>query len=362
MGETLSPRRIVSIILLIAALLLLVDVGEVLLQPSSPLRQAPALPGLRDRPVAPQEARVTQTASPIAAGGSELPTPNPGSTAISQPVPSLPAPLDPGTARPLAPGVVLPALHGPAVVIQRVATTRPYVALTVDDFYTADYHRQTAIQLLQAVNALHAQITLCPAGSALVAYARHHPVQAAEIKRLVAQGTYEFCDHTYSHPVMPKLGKHKGVAAEIEEIIRGAAAIQQFFGRAPSPLFRPPFGSWDASTQQAAAAAGFPRIITWSVDSGDSEGPDQPAQQLVANVACAQRGDIILLHANRQSSAGALPLMITMLRAKGLEPVGLSTLLASGQPVVTNHPADMRRLYTCTRPPAKPVPKRPASK
>ena len=178
----------------------------------------------------------------------------------------------------------------------------------------------------------------------------------------MAAGTYEFCDHTYSHPVMPKLGKQKGVAAEIEEITRGAAAIQQFFGRAPSPIFRPPFGSWDASTQQAAAAAGFPRIITWSVDSGDSEGPEQPAQQLVANVACAQRGDIILMHANRQSSAVAVPLIITMLRAKGLEPVGLSTLLASGQPVDSSHPAAMRRLYTCTRPPAKRVPKRPASK
>jgi peptidoglycan/xylan/chitin deacetylase (PgdA/CDA1 family) len=247
-------------------------------------------------------------------------------------------------------------------VIQRVVTNRPYVAITVDDFYTGDYRRQTAIHLLQAVNALRAQITLCPAGSALVAYARQHPDQAAAIKRVVAAGNYEFCDHTYSHPVMPKLGKQKGVAAEMEEITRGAAAIQQFFGRAPSPFFRPPFGSWDASTQQAAAAAGFPRIITWSIDSGDSEGPEQPAQRLVANVACAQRGDIILMHANRQSSAAALPLIINMLRAKGLEPVGISTLLASGQPVDSSQPADMRRLHACVRPPGKLVPKPPASK
>jgi hypothetical protein len=81
----------------------------------------------------------------------------------------------------------------------------------------------------------------------------------------------------------------------------------------------------------------------------------------VANVARAQRGDIILLHANRQSSAIALPLIINMLRAKGLEPVGLSTLLASGQPVVTNHAAARRRRSTRTRPPATPIPKRLAS-
>jgi peptidoglycan/xylan/chitin deacetylase (PgdA/CDA1 family) len=262
----------------------------------------------------------------------------------------------------MEPVLAPPDLHGAAVVIQRVATNLPYVAITVDDFYTADYRRQTAIHLLQAVNALHAQITLCPAGSALVAYARQHPDQAAEIKRLVAAGNYEFCDHTYSHPVMPKLGKQKGVAAEVAEITRGAAAIQQFFGRAPSPIFRPPFGSWDASTLQAAAAAGFPRIVTWSIDSGDSEGPEQPAQRLVANVACAQRGDIILMHANRQSTAAALPLIINMLRARGLEPVAISTLLASGQPVDTSHPSGMRHPYACTRLPAKLAPKRPAAK
>ena len=32
---------------------------------------------------------------------------------------------------------------------------------------------------------------------------------------------------------------------------------------------------------QIAAAAGFPRIMTWSVDTGDSEGPELPATRLV---------------------------------------------------------------------------------
>jgi hypothetical protein len=238
---------------------------------------------------------------------------------------------------------------GRSPVIQRVATSLPYVAVTVDDFFTGDYRRQTAIRMLAAANAAHATLTLCPAGSALMLYERLQPAQAAEIKRLVAAGSYELCDHTFSHPVMPKVGAHGGVPAEVSEITRGAAAQQAFFGRAPLPIFRPPFGSWSTSVQEAAFAAGYPQIITWSIDTGDSEGPEKPARQLLADAACARPGDIILMHANRNSSAQALPLILDMLRQKGLTPVGISTLLASGQPVYTTNPADMRHLYTCAR-------------
>ena len=287
---------------------------------------------------------------------------NLGATAISQPVPSLPAPLDPGTARPLEPGVVLPALHGPAVVIQRVATTRLYVALTVDDFYTADYHRQTAIQLLRAVNALQAQLTLCPAGSALVAYTRHHPEQAATIKRLVAQGTYEFCDHTYSHPVMPKLGKHKG-------------------GRGGNRGDHPRCGG-DPAVLRAGAEPALPAVVRQlgRLDSAGRGGGRLSAHHHLVGrqrrlrrpgaTSPAARGQRRLRAAGRYYPAARQPAVKCCRPAvddhpaagKGLEPVGISTLLASGQPVVTNHPSAMRHLYTCTRPPAKLVPKRRASK
>jgi peptidoglycan/xylan/chitin deacetylase (PgdA/CDA1 family) len=149
---------------------------------------------------------------------------------------------------------------------------------------------------------------------------------------------------------MPHLGAQGGLAAEIKEITRGSAAIQSFFGRGPGPIFRPPFGSWNALTLQAAKAAGFPQVITWSIDSGDSEGPELPVRQLLANVACAGSGDIILMHANRRSSAAALPLVIKLLRQKGLQFVDISTLLASGRPVYSDNPADMRRRYTCRMP------------
>lgn len=241
-------------------------------------------------------------------------------------------------------------------MIQRVATTKPYVAITIDDFYTGDYRRETAIHMLEATNALRAQVTLCPAGSALTAFLRQYPDQAAQIRALVAAGSYELCNHTFSHPRMTQVGRTHGIPAEMREILDGQTAITRFFGRRPSPIFRPPFGLWDASLQHATASTGYGRIITWSVDSGDSEGPELAAERLVANVACARPGDIILMHANRRSSAAALPLIIRMLRAKGLEPVNISTLLASGRPVYTTRPSDMKHLYTCVRPPVMPKP------
>src|SRR5438045_3964616 len=76
-------------------------------------------------------------------------------------------------------------------VIRRVETGHPYVAITVDDFFTANYGWDTAIRILQAANKAHASLTLCPAGSALDEYSHRYPDQAAQIRQLVAEGNYE---------------------------------------------------------------------------------------------------------------------------------------------------------------------------
>ena len=331
MRQRTLPRSRRWLALVFGAVLVIGSAGSAwaLLHPSVGPAPAPAgglrLPGSVGRAPAPAP-------SPLLTAGDEQDGGAGDGAVPPAPLPLL-APPTPAVATRLPPG----SASG-AVVIRRVTTTRPYVAITVDDFYTANYQWQTAIHELQAANALHAPLTLCPAGSALVAYTHKEPAQAQAIKQLVAAGTYEFCDHTYSHPVMPRLGG----AAQSQEMRRGAAAIRAFFGRGPIPVFRPPFGSWDSSTQWAAAAVGFPRIVTWSVDTGDSVGPELPPERLVANAVRARAGDIILLHANRRSSAVALPLIIQRLRASGLEPVLLATLLASGTAVEVPKPT-MRR-------------------
>lgn len=270
------------------------------------------------------------------------------------PLPVTPQPIAPPTLVPTQPPLVAttpitPTLELPIAVgvIERVETKLPYVAISVDDFFTGDYRWQTAIRMLEAANAAHVPLTLCPAGRALAEYMQRAPDQAARIKQLVDAGSYELCNHSYTHVLLPRVGVERGLDAEVEEITRGTTSVYSFFGRAPGPVFRPPFGSWDESTIQAAAQVGYRQVVTWSLDSGDSEGKEKTAQQLVANVACAQPGDIILLHANRRSSAAALPLILAALQQKGLQPVALSTLLGHGEPVYSTNPADIYRLRTC---------------
>jgi peptidoglycan/xylan/chitin deacetylase (PgdA/CDA1 family) len=233
------------------------------------------------------------------------------------------------------------------LVIERVHTDKPYVAITVDDFFSvSNYQDREGVHLLEAANAAHAALTLCPTGYALEAYQTLVPDQLAQIKTLLAEGQYEICTHTLSHPVLPKLDRQ----GQAHEIGAGGKHIEHYLERPVSRLLRPPFGSWNDDTRYAAAAAGYPYIVTWSVDSGDWVGKEPPAvDTILANVACAQPGDIILMHANCQRSAEVLPLIIERLRANGLEPVTLSTLLASGQPMTTTNPKALEHGRFCPK-------------
>ena len=121
----------------------------------------------------------------------------------------------------------------------------PYVALTVDDFYTGDYRRLTASHILEAANAAHAALTLCPAGSGTAAPIASSTGAGRGDPTFVAQGPYELCDHTYSHPVLPRLT----LAAQEQEILAGQASIQRFFGRAPSSLI--PASLWQLECADA---------------------------------------------------------------------------------------------------------------
>ncbi len=231
-----------------------------------------------------------------------------------------------------------------ATLVRRVETTQPYVAITVDDFITKDYSWRTAITILKTADDTGAKLTLCPAGVGLTAYAKSQPGQATEIKALFAGGAYELCNHTYSHPYMDRLS----LSAQVSEMQRGKASVKGFFNMDTGQVFRPPFGHWNADTLKAAAQAGYRYVAVWSIDTRDSVGPEKSAQQLLDSVRCAAPGDIILMHANRRSSAAALPLILQKLHAKGLQPVTLSTLIASGKPVTANLTYSQRQPY-CQR-------------
>jgi len=100
------------------------------------------------------------------------------------------------------------------------------------------------------------------------------------VPALVAAG-HRVCNHTYSHPVLPRLSD----AAVASEIQRGVTI--------DCDLFRPPYGALDRTGRIAriAASLGY-RIQLWDVDTRDWAGT--PADAMVAMIHA--RGGVVLFH------------------------------------------------------------------
>jgi peptidoglycan-N-acetylglucosamine deacetylase len=102
----------------------------------------------------------------------------------------------------------------------------------------------------------------------------------------------------------------------------------------PKPrLFRPPYGSWDATTTALLERRRL-LMVLWSVDTGDFGNPG-PAAIAERALAEAEPGAIILLHdgpGDRPETVAALPLILAGLEARRLHPVTVPELLRSNSP------------------------------
>jgi peptidoglycan/xylan/chitin deacetylase (PgdA/CDA1 family) len=110
------------------------------------------------------------------------------------------------------------------------------------------------------------------------------------IPTLLAAG-HRVCNHTYSHPVLPRLSS----AAIASEIQRGVSV--------GCDLFRPPYGALDAGGRVAgiAASLGY-RIQLWDVDTRDWAGT--PADVMVAMIRA--KGGVVLFHMHGVHTVEAL--------------------------------------------------------
>jgi peptidoglycan/xylan/chitin deacetylase (PgdA/CDA1 family) len=132
-------------------------------------------------------------------------------------------------------------------------------------------------------------------------------------------------DHTYTHPVLPALSPYM-ITSELE---RTKLKIEAGSGR-PVNLFRPPYGSHDATVDQIADRLGLLEVI-WNVDSADSLGANYA--QIIKNVEAGLRpGAIILMHENRGQTIRALTTLLPELHRRHLRSVSLPELLAIDPP------------------------------
>jgi peptidoglycan/xylan/chitin deacetylase (PgdA/CDA1 family) len=135
-------------------------------------------------------------------------------------------------------------------------------------------------------------------------------------------------DHTETHPMMASLSAHD----QREELVEQIARIELLGGPRPR-LFRPPYGSFNATTFRLLHQLHL-LMVLWSTDTSDYTLPG--VQAIVQSaLAGAHPGAIILMHdagGDRSETIAALPAIIEGLRKRGLEPVTIPQLLLNDPP------------------------------
>ncbi len=202
------------------------------------------------------------------------------------------------------------------------------VALTFDDGpgpYTQ--------QLVATLNKLHMHATFFAIGQQEQYFSAG---TTAEIKSGDVIG-----NHTETHPMMASLSPHD----QYEELFDQMAQIEVLGGPRPR-LFRPPYGSFNATTFKELHHLRL-LMVLWSIDTSDYTLPGV-ATIVHSALSGAKPGAIILMHdggGNRSETIAALPAIVNGLRKRGLRPVTVPQLLMDdppphGLPLPTNLSGD----------------------
>jgi peptidoglycan/xylan/chitin deacetylase (PgdA/CDA1 family) len=135
-------------------------------------------------------------------------------------------------------------------------------------------------------------------------------------------------DHTENHPMLAQLSAHD----QKEQLFEQAARIELLGGPRPR-LFRPPYGSFNATTFHLLHQMKM-LMVLWSADTDDYR---QPGVETIVKRALegAKPGAILLMHdagGNREETVAALPQVIRALRARGFNLVTVPRLLADDPP------------------------------
>jgi peptidoglycan-N-acetylglucosamine deacetylase len=135
-------------------------------------------------------------------------------------------------------------------------------------------------------------------------------------------------DHTETHPMMASLTPHD----QHEQLFEQIARIELLGGPRPR-LFRPPYGSFNATTFTELHHLHL-LMVLWSTDTRDFARPG--VQAIVQSaLAGAHPGAIILMHdagGERSQTIAALPAIIAGLHRRGLRAVTVPRLMLDDPP------------------------------
>ncbi len=214
---------------------------------------------------------------------------------------------------------VVPLL--PGEIIRRGSRSSKMVAITIDD----GWNPRLVEKALLILREEGVKCTLFPIGSLM----EKNP----DLWQSALVDGHELGNHTYSH-----FSISGGSVENIHQEIQRWEQVVSSFGGEKTNFFRPPrmsgFTNPDDAAKYSAIIAEMGYItVLWSIDvyaniykiHGTDVDPQIVVDYIVAKV---RAGDIILLHFIRPDVT-ALSGIIRGIRAKGLEPVTLTTLLSS---------------------------------
>src|SRR5690606_33284935 len=147
-------------------------------------------------------------------------------------------------------------------------------------------------------------------------FAENHP----QIVARIARAGHQIVNHSYDHPSFTGYSTGTGplpTAERTAQLRRAETAIRAAAGVGSAGWFRPPYGDIDATVERDAAAAGWPVLLMWTVDSlgWKGIGADAVVDRCLDR---AEPGAIYLFHVGRESDdAAALPRILDGLRAAG---------------------------------------------
>ena len=139
------------------------------------------------------------------------------------------------------------------------------------------------------------------------------------VKALAAAG-HEVCNHSDSHPHMPKLSQEEMT----KQITSCNEKIKAITGVSP-PLFRAPYG--DYNNTLISTVNGLKMYpIQWNVDSLDWKDPtpQQIEERVLSKVV---PGSIVLFHNGAKNTPTALPVILKTLQSQGYSIVPVSQLI-----------------------------------
>jgi len=138
---------------------------------------------------------------------------------------------------------------------------------------------------------------------------------APRVARMVARRGFQIANHTWSHPMLNRLGDH-AVRLQLRSTRRELRTGRLHAGA----LMRPPYGAINARVDAVVRALGLTPVL-WNVDSRDwaGGGPRQIADRILAQLR-PHKSNIVLQHdgvTNSPASVGAVPLVIRDARRRG---------------------------------------------